>query len=33
MISGRPTGTAMPPGWFTRYEIIESPLFMDKEGD
>ena len=20
-------------GWFTRYEIIESPLFMDKEGD
>ncbi len=20
-------------GWFTRYEIIESPLFMDKEGE
>ena len=20
-------------GWFTRYEIIESPLFMEKEGD
>ena len=20
-------------GWYTRYEIIESPLFTEKEGD